>query len=69
MVGDIFLMIKGKELFIQGLLSFALAHIFYITAVLAESTFQFDLIVLALVLIYIFVFLKPIVRNSGKMGR
>jgi|GWRWMinimDraft_6_1066014.scaffolds.fasta_scaffold12936_2 uncharacterized membrane protein YhhN len=63
--GDVFLMFKSKDLFIPGLASFLIAHIFYIVLFIKESKILRwpTLIILIITISYLF-FLKPNIENE-----
>ncbi len=65
LAGDIFLMLLGDQ-FIQGLVSFLIAHLFYIFAFSRSGSFHLSLVLVVLLLygILIFLFLSP---RLGKM--
>jgi uncharacterized membrane protein YhhN len=65
--GDVFLMLP-KDRFIAGLLSFFVAHIFYISAFAGDFGPYFGWGYLIPILIYIAVFLKILLPHTGKMS-
>jgi uncharacterized membrane protein YhhN len=65
-LGDIFLMLPTDR-FISGLLSFLIAHIFYITAFVSDSSWHLDFIYLIPAGIYIIVFLWILIPHAGKI--
>lgn len=67
LVGDIFLMLP-KDRFIAGLLSFFVAHIFYITAFAGDFGPYFGWGYLIPIVIYIAIFLKILLPHTGKMS-
>ncbi len=68
LIGDIFLMLKSDQ-FTKGLLSFLIAHLFYISAITFNSGFHFSFLIFSIVLIYFIVITLIIVpkRNSKKI--
>jgi uncharacterized membrane protein YhhN len=63
-VGDIFLMLKSNQ-FTKGLLSFLIAHLFYLTAIIVDSNFQFSLLLFVIVFIYFISISLIIFPKSG----
>lgn len=67
LTGDIFLLNKNN--FVKGLLSFLIAHIFYIIFVLSTSQFQFTIILFAITFLIFSTFYFAIISkiNSNKI--
>lgn len=67
LLGDVFLMLP-RERFIAGLVSFLLAHLFFITAFIGHSGPFWNLTYLIPVMIYFIFFLVVLLRHTGKMS-
>jgi len=65
-VGDIFLMLPQKR-FMEGLVSFLVAHLFYIAAFLSGMTIRFSALPLLLLLLYAIIMLRMLFPHLGKM--
>ena len=66
LVGDVFLMLPSDR-FIAGLVSFLIAHIFYILAFTSETSFRFSLLSLLPFAIYGAVIFTILAPHTGKM--
>ena len=66
LIGDLFLMIKQSDYFIQGLVAFLFAHFAYLAAIITEGAFSTNWIILIPVIIYVITLLKFILPNTGK---
>ncbi|MCB9210557.1 MAG: lysoplasmalogenase [Ignavibacteriales bacterium] len=66
LLGDIFLMLKKKDLFIQGLASFLAAHISYIFAVSIGIGFFINFLSLIIAVFFLILLFTIIISNSGK---
>lgn len=66
LVGDIFLMLPSDK-FLQGLLSFLTAHVFYILAFSYEYGFQMHLKYFIPLLLFIFVLWRMLLPHAGTM--
>jgi uncharacterized membrane protein YhhN len=64
--GDIFLMLPSDQ-FIAGLVSFLIAHIFYIVAFTRESGFQFHIIFVIPIVVIGLVMLKILLPHTGSI--
>lgn len=63
--GDVFLMFKSNDLFIPGLASFLIAHIFYILLFFKESKIlRWPTLIILIVTISYLSFLKPYISNE-----
>ena len=63
--GDVFLMFKSNNLFIPGLASFLIAHIFYILLFIKESKIlRWPTLIILIVTISYLSFLKPYISNE-----
>ena len=63
--GDVFLMFKSNDLFIPGLASFLIAHIFYILLFIKESKIlRWPTLIILIVTISYLSFLKPYISNE-----
>ncbi len=63
--GDVFLMFKSNDLFIPGLASFLIAHIFYILLFIKESKIlRWPTLIILIVTISYLSFLKPYLSNE-----
>lgn len=65
LVGDVFLMIKNKDYFIYGLAAFLLAHLSYLTAVILDTGFQLNFLVLLVITLGLLLFMYKIVSSAG----
>ncbi len=66
LLGDIFLMLP-RERFIAGLVSFLVAHLFFITAFIGHTGPYWNIPFLVPVAVYIVLFLAVLLRHTGKM--
>jgi uncharacterized membrane protein YhhN len=64
--GDVFLMLP-KDKFVLGVLSFLIAHLFYITAFIVEGTHSLSLFYLLPFLLYGVIMLSILLPGLGKM--
>lgn len=64
LLGDIFLVLKNEK-FVEGLLSFLIAHLFYTFAVLNDSQFQFTSYIFVVSFLYYLIFSKLLFNKSG----
>jgi uncharacterized membrane protein YhhN len=67
LAGDIFLMLPRDRFFIQGLVSFLVAHLFYIAAFMFESRRSFSILGVIPFLIYGCLMLRVLRPHLGKM--
>ena len=65
LLGDILLMFKNSDYFLQGLIAFLFAHLAYLTAIVNETAFQFDIVTLIPICIYFVLLLGFIIPGSG----
>ena len=65
LVGDILLMFKKSDFFLQGLIAFLFAHLAYLTAIINETGFQFNFLTLIPIGIYFALLLLLILPSSG----
>jgi len=66
LIGDIFLMLP-RERFVAGLVSFLIAHLFFILAFTEKHGFYWNWIYLIPVLLYFSVFINVLTKHTGKM--
>ncbi len=66
LLGDIFLMLQSDK-FIHGLISFFIAHVFYITAFLQPYGFSYNLFVIGCLLVYCAVLLAILLPKVGRL--
>ncbi len=66
LLGDIFLMLP-KNKFIHGLISFFIAHILFIIAIISDFGPYFDWQYLIPILLYLIIILKIILPHTGKI--
>jgi uncharacterized membrane protein YhhN len=65
LAGDIFLMLKKSDLFIQGLIAFAVAHLVYLIAIVNDIGFQLNIYVLIPIIFFQTFFLWQIQLHLG----
>jgi uncharacterized membrane protein YhhN len=65
LAGDVFLMLKKSDLFIQGLSAFAAAHLVYLIAIVNDIGFQFNIYVFTPIIIFQTLFLWKIQSHLG----
>ena len=66
LIGDIFLMLP-REQFVAGLVSFLIAHLFFILAFTGNHGFYWNWIYLAPIFVYFTLLINILIKHTGKM--